>query len=54
MLNNKLKLILKKIKIGVDQTQFEAYLTPTFEARGYSSAGRALHWQCRGRRFDPA
>ena len=22
--------------------------------RGISSAGRALHWQCRGQRFDPA
>ncbi len=21
---------------------------------GISSAGRALHWQCRGQRFDPA
>lgn len=24
------------------------------EKWGISSAGRALHWQCRGQRFDPA
>ena len=24
------------------------------QTRGISSAGRALHWQCRGQRFDPA
>ena len=24
------------------------------QARGYSSAGRALAWHARGRRFDPA
>jgi hypothetical protein len=25
-----------------------------FSFRGYSSAGRALAWHARGRRFDPA
>ena len=27
---------------------------PNNPIRGISSAGRALHWQCRGQRFDPA
>ena len=28
--------------------------SPVSRTRGISSAGRALHWQCRGQRFDPA
>ena len=45
---------LKKSKLGLDLSNHSTYITRSFEARGYSSAGRALHWQCRGRRFDPA
>ena len=28
--------------------------TNIIKSRGYSSVGRALHWQCRGQRFEPA
>ena len=33
---------------------FENECAMIIEPWGISSAGRALHWQCRGQRFDPA
>ncbi|KTD18430.1 hypothetical protein Ljor_2736 [Legionella jordanis] len=35
-------------------TVLDALIKLRFSFRGYSSAGRALAWHARGRRFDPA
>ena len=48
----------KKFKITVDNSLFPCYTIKCSRVErtvwGYSSAGRALDWQSRGQRFDPA
>lgn len=42
-------------KFRLDNIERKLYtLKVRITAWGISSAGRALHWQCKGQRFDPA
>ena len=45
-----------KVSITKDffQNSLFNFQGPARDIRGYSSAGRALDWQSRGQRFDPA
>ena len=52
-LSGSINLLIRKTR-DILLTLAPIPLNMHFLARGYSSAGRALAWQARGRRFDPA
>jgi hypothetical protein len=53
MLGNAYGIRMKKKREKLDKNPQSVVIATQENARGYSSAGRALEWHSRGHRFDP-